>query len=33
MANPKLISMNIDGIPATIVDGNGKHYVHLRPII
>ena len=33
MANPKLISMTIDGIPATIVDDNGKHYVHLRPII
>ena len=33
MANPKLISMNINGIPATIVDDNGKHYVHLRPII
>lgn len=33
MANPKLISINIDGIPATIVDDNGKHYIHLRPII
>ena len=33
MANPKLISMTIDGIPATLVDDNGKYYVHLRPII
>lgn len=29
----KMISMTIDGIPATIVDHNGKYYVHLRPII
>ena len=33
MANPKLISMNIDGIPTTLVNADGKHYVHLRPII
>ena len=33
MANPKLISMTIDGIPTTLVDDNGKYYVHLRPII
>ena len=33
MSNPKLISMTIDDIPATLVDDNGKHYIHLRPII
>lgn len=33
MANPKLISMNIDGIPATIVDDNGRYFVDLKPII
>lgn len=33
MSNPKLISMTIDGAPVTIVDDNGQHYVHLRPII
>ena len=25
--------MTIDDIPATLVDDNGKHYIHLRPII
>ena len=25
--------MTIDGIPTTLVDDNGKYYVHLRPII
>ena len=33
MAKPKLISMTIDGIPATIVDHNFKYYVDLKPII
>lgn len=33
MSNSKLISMTIDDIPATLVDDNGKHYIHLRPII
>lgn len=33
MSNPKLISMTIDDIPANLVDDNGKHYIHLRPII
>ena len=30
---PKLISMTIDGIPATIVDDNGRYLVDLKPII
>lgn len=33
MSNPKLISMTIDGIPATIVDHNFQYYVDLKPII
>ena len=33
MTKPKLISMTIDGIPATIVDHNFKYYVDLKPII
>lgn len=33
MSNPKLISMTIDGIPATLVDANGTYYAYLRPII
>lgn len=33
MAKPKLISMNIDGNPVTLIDDNGKYYVDLQPVI
>lgn len=33
MSNPKLSSMNIDGVPTTLVDDNGKYYVDLQPVI
>ena len=29
----KMIALTVDGIPTTIVDDNGKFYIHLRPII
>ena len=27
----KMIALTVDGIPTTIVDDNGKFYIHLRP--
>ena len=33
MSNPKLISMNIDGTPTTLVDDDGRYFVDLRPVV